>query len=111
MIAQRAKRHSDLDRYVAGKKVSVMVALLGHPQYEGHGRVNLFYVDGVKVASQNISDDDYPSEAVMATIALSVAATVGTDGIPSGVTIDTETRDRRNQYRDQVRRNLERSTS
>ena len=105
VIAGRAKRHSDLDRYVAGKKISVMVALPGHALYEPKGRVNLFYLYGktkdvALIAHQNIIDDDYPSEAVMSAIALVVGATLGTEGIPDAQTIDPITRARRNEYRD-----------
>jgi len=108
VIAGRAKRNSDLDRYVAGKKIKVMCAMPGHPLWENRGRVNLFYLndgdaDGTQpmLAHQNIMDDDYPSEAVMATIAMVVGATIGTEGIPGAETIDKETRERRNVYRDQ----------
>lgn len=90
LIAGRAKRQSDLDRYVDGKKVKIMVALPGHPLYvdtkkdrqDRYGQTNLFYVDGVQIAHQNTADDDYPSEGVMAVIAMAVGATVGFDGIP-----------------------------
>ena len=101
IIAERAKRQSDLSRYVEGKKVKVMVALPGHLHYEPHGRVNLFYVADAFLGHENEMTDDYPSEGLMARIALAVAATVGFEGIPSATTLDAETRARRNAYRDQ----------
>lgn len=106
IISERAKRQSDLSRYVEGKKVKVMVALAGHVKWEDRGRVNLFYVDDVFVGSQQEADDDYPCEALMATIALAVGATVGFEGIPSSTTIDVETRKRRDKYREQMASNL-----
>lgn len=100
IIGGRAKRESDLARLVQGKKVKVMVALSGHAYYEPTGQVNIFYVEGVEVAHQNIIADDYPSEPVMAVIQLAVSATVGYEGIPSEETIDPAVRARRNEYRD-----------
>lgn len=100
IIAGRAKRETDLSRLVEGKKVEVFCALPGHEHYQDHGRVNLFKVDGVIVAAQNIVDDDYPNETVMATLMLAVSATVGYDGVPSAETISKEERNRRNEYRD-----------
>lgn len=108
-IAERAKRQSDLSRFIKGKKVRVMVAMPGHPCYEPQGRVNLFYVDDVLIGHENEMSDEYPSETLMAKIQLSVGATVGYDGIPSATTIDEDTRHRRNVYRDQIRANLQRS--
>lgn len=108
-IAQRAQRESDLQRFIAAKKVKVMVALPGHALYERTGRVNLFEVDGVRVASQNEQEDDYPSVTVMAFIQMAVSATVGYDGIQDAQTIDPETRRRRDEYRTQMGRNLARS--
>lgn len=106
-IAGRAKRESDLQRYIQGGKIRVMVALPGHEHYEDKGRVNLFYLndgdaDGTQplLAHQNMMADDYPSEVVVATIAMVVGATIGTEGIPAAETIDPEVRARRNQYRD-----------
>lgn len=99
IIAGRAKRQSDLSRYIEGKKVKVMVALPGHPYYEPHGRVDIFYVDNVEIGHENQDSDEYPSETVMAKIALAVGATVGFDGIPSSTTIDPATRKRRDEYR------------
>lgn len=81
LIGQRKERQRDLDRLVEAKKVSIMVALPGHAYYEPKGRVNIFHVDGVAVAHQNIMADDYPSEGVMAVLLLSVGSTVGTDGV------------------------------
>lgn len=107
IIAERAKRQDDLDRYVAGKKVAIMVALPGHRHYDQTAaRVNIIYVDDVEIGHENIAADDYPSEALMAKIALAVGATIGFEGIPSNSTIDDETRRRRDAYRNQVRRNL-----
>jgi hypothetical protein len=81
-IATAARRRSDLQRLVDAKKVKVMVALPGHPFYDRReGQMNLFYVDGVQVASQNDREADYPSEFVMATLQLAVSATVGYDGV------------------------------
>lgn len=99
-IAGRAKRQTDLARYIQGMKVKIMVAMPGHAFYENKGRVNLFYVDEVCVAHQNEMDDDYPSEGVMAVLALSVGATVGFEGIPPAETLDAQIRARRNEYRD-----------
>lgn len=90
VIAERARRRSDLDRYVKGGKVQVKVALPGHALYKNThnrsgdtvGMVNLFYVDGVMVCHENTAEDEYPSERVMATLALAVGATVGFEGIP-----------------------------
>lgn len=106
VIADRARRESDLNRLVEGKKVKVMVALPGHAYYEPHGRVNLFYVEKVLVAHQNLQEDDYPNEVVMATIQLAVSATVGYDGVPSGTTIDPALRAARDKYRNQMGQNL-----
>lgn len=103
IIAQRAQRQRDLTRYEKGGKVKVMVAMNGHENYEPRGQVNLFYVAGVKVAHQNIIDDDYPSEGVMAFIALAVGVTVGTEGIPPVMDDSPDAaaaRERRNAYRD-----------
>lgn len=99
IIAERAKRQSDLSRYIEGKKVKVQCALPGHPYYEPHGRVNIFYVDNVDIAHQNEDADDYPSETVMAKVALAVGATVGMEGIPSATKIDEATTKRRDEYR------------
>lgn len=89
VIAERAKRRSDLARYVEGGKVKIMVALPGHPHYDSDrdrqgaiGRMNLFLVDDVQIAHESTTADEYPSEAVMAGIALAVGATVGFEGIP-----------------------------
>lgn len=106
IIAQRAKRQSDLSRYIEGKKVSIMVALVGHQFWEDHGRVNLFYVDSVQIGHENEDADDYPSEGLMAVIAMAVSATVGFDGIPNAETLDAETRARRNVYRDRMAQSL-----
>lgn len=103
IIAARATRERDLARYVAGKKVKVTVALSGHALWVDRGRVKLFYVDGVQIAHQNQLDDDYPSEGVMAVIAMAVNATVGTEGIPPVMDDSPEekaARDQRNAYRD-----------
>lgn len=100
IIGERKQRNSDLDRFVLGKKVAINVALPGHAFYEDKGQVNLFYVEGMCVGRQNIIDDDYPSELVMAKIQLAVSATVGYEGVPSAQTIDPETRSRRDEYRD-----------
>lgn len=83
IIAQRAKRHDDLRRLIAGKKVKVMVVLPGHPDYIPSGSVCRFYVDGVCVGHQNEREDDYPGELLMATIHLAISATVGYAGVPS----------------------------
>lgn len=105
-IAGRAKRESDLYRYVQGKKVKIMVALPGHPFYEPTGRVNLFYVDDVMIGHEQVAGDEYPSEGLMAVIAMAVGATVGFDGIPHAETIDPAVRAQRNVYRDQMAQNL-----
>jgi hypothetical protein len=104
LVAARAQRASDLDRYVAGKKVKIMVALPGHPYYVAFApaRVNIFYVDGIDIGHENVAADNYPSEALMAKIALAVGATVGMDGIPSAQTIDPEVRRRRDEYRNRM---------
>lgn len=106
VIADRARRESDLNRLVKGKKVKIMVALPGHAYYEPNGRVNLFFVEKVLVAHQNLQEDDYPNEVVMATIQLAVSATVGYDGVPSGTTIDPALRAARDEYRNQMGQNL-----
>jgi hypothetical protein len=108
-IAGRAKRNSDLRRYIKGKKVKLVARATGHPEYAGYNRINEFWVADVKIAEQAEHEDDYPSEGVMAVIALSVAATEGTDGIPSSETIDPAERRRRDEYRRQMGRNLARS--
>lgn len=100
IIGERKKRESDLTRLVEGKKVKIMCALHGHAYYEPHGCVNIFYVEGVDIGHQNIVEDDYPSEAVMAVIGLAVGATVGYEGVPSAQTIDPAVRSRRDEYRD-----------
>lgn len=82
MIGARKLRQVDLARLAGGGKVKISVALYGHEDYEPTGRVNLFYVAGVRVAKQNTFDDDYPSEGVMATLLLAVGATVGLDNLP-----------------------------
>lgn len=102
MISERATRQDHLARYVAGKKVKVMVAMSGHKFYQNHGRVNIFYVDGVVIGHANEDEDDYPSEGLMATVALAVNATVGAEGIPSGQTISPEERARRDKYRENL---------
>lgn len=102
IIAQRARRMRDMDRYVAGKKVQINVALPGHPLY-APGCVNMFYVGGVMVAHQNILEDDYPSEGVMAVVAVAVATSVGVEGIPPVMDDSPEAvaaRERRTLYRD-----------
>jgi len=100
IISERAKRQRDLSRFIEGKKVKVEIADKRHEPYQPHGRVNLFYVQGVCIGHENEANDDYPSEGLMARIQLAVAATVGYEGIPSASTIDEETRQRRNVYRD-----------
>lgn len=89
VIADRARRLSDLERYVVAKKVKIMVALPGHPLHDTlydrstlRGHVNIFSVGGVQCCHENTAEDEYPSERVMATIALAVGATVGFDNIP-----------------------------
>lgn len=102
-IAERARRADDLSRYKACCKVGVMNALKGHAYWHPQGCVDIFYVDGVEVAHQNEIDDDFPSETVMATIALAVGATVGFEGIPSAESgIDPADRARRNLYREHL---------
>lgn len=99
-IAERAKRMDDLSRYKTAKKVAVMCALPGHPYYQPFGCVDIFYVDDVAVAHQNQVDDDFPSEVVMATIAMAVSCTVGLEGIPDAQSgIDPADRKRRDEYR------------
>ncbi len=95
---------NDVERYVAGNKLKLMVALQGHAHYSPVGQVTLFEVDGVTCAHQNLLDDDYPSELVMASIALAVGATLGTEGIPGpDYALTDEQKEnvaRRNAYRD-----------
>lgn len=81
-IAQRAERLTLLQRYKLGKRMQVMVALPGHPLYEHVGQVNMYDVDGVRVFHENVSNDAFPSDALMATLALAIAATTGLDGLP-----------------------------
>lgn len=83
VVVARAERLALLERYSRGGKINIMVALPGHEFYENHGRVNLFYVDKVLVAHQNNDEEDYPSEVVMATLALAIGATTGFEGIPA----------------------------
>lgn len=94
IIAQRAQRERDLNRYISGGKVQVEREIPSN---------TLFFVAGVQIASQSILDDDYPSEGVMAIIGMAVNATVGTDGIPPVMDDSPEAmaeRARRNSYRD-----------
>lgn len=100
IIGERRRRESDLHRLIEGKKVTVNVCLPGHVNYEPQGQVNIYYVEGVAVGHQNIIDDDFPREALMATIQLAVSATVGYDGVPSAETIDPAIRAQRDLYRD-----------
>lgn len=105
VIGMRKMRENHLARYVHAGKVKVLTALQGHALWEPRGQVNIFSVDGVVIGAQNVLDDDYPSEAIMAKIALAVAATVGTEGIPGPDYELTEQEKaaaaRRNAYRDQ----------
>lgn len=105
IIAERARRSSELLRFKVGGKLKWDVALEGHPLYEPKGQVNLFIVDDVQVAHQNVMDDDYPSEAVYATVVMAINATVGTEGVPGpDYELSDEEKDaaaRRNAYRDQ----------
>lgn len=106
VIAERKKRESDLSRLKEGKKVKIMVAIHGHAYYEPRGQVNIFYVEDVEVCHQNVADDDYPNEFVMATIQLAVSATVGYDGVPNEETIDPVVRAQRDAYRNRMAQNL-----
>lgn len=103
IIAGRAKRHSDLTRYMSAKKVQVVCASPGHPLYApgpSLGEVHLFYVNGVQIGHECTWQDDYPSEAIIAKIALCVGATVGFEGIKPEMTIDKADRQRMDHYRD-----------
>lgn len=101
IIAGRAKRHSDLTRYMAARKVTIVCASPGNPVYQrgpSLGETHLFFVNGVQIAHEYTWQDDYPSEALMAKIAMCVAATVGFEGIKSDQTINQEVRRQRDVY-------------
>jgi hypothetical protein len=101
-IAGRAKRSDDLDRYVAGGKVVRQFAR----HYHHRPCVVNFEVAGVCVADGvDTTADDYPSEYLMATLALAIGATVGFDGIPGGPDsgIEPAERMRRDEYNMRLR--------
>lgn len=91
-IAERNIRSALLTRYIhSGKVISEPCTA---------GPIIRFRVYGEIVTSQDAFDDDYPSETVMATLALAIGATTGFDGIPAApATINPEERRRRDEYR------------
>lgn len=100
VISARAQRVLLLDRYVAGRKV------LAYADIEAGCTVHEFIVAGVVIGREAFGGEDYPSEALMAKIALAVAATVGTEGIPPAQTIDPIIRAQRDEYRARMQRQV-----
>lgn len=83
------------------RKVKLVCASPGHPLYTpgpSLGEVHLFYVNDVMIGHQCTWQDDYPSEMIMAKIALCVGATLGFEGIKSDQTINQEVRRQRDVY-------------
>lgn len=78
-MASRAERLALIERYGLAKKLKIMIALPGHTFYRAEGDVymQLFFVDEVMVAHANRNDPDYPSDALMATLALAIDAAAG----------------------------------
>jgi hypothetical protein len=95
IIAERKQRESDLSRLIKAKKVKFEAS--NDPD---HPPTQVFYVAGVEVGRQNLIDDDYPSEAIMATILLAVHLTVGMEGVAPEEETAPEVRAYRNAYRD-----------
>lgn len=82
-VAARAQRRALLERYEKAPGVKVMVSLPGHRYYEPRGQVNIYHVDGVEVAHEQVASDDFPSDNLMAMLAMSIETTVGLAQVPA----------------------------